>query len=215
MKPLYYFTLTIGLLIVSSYKFYDFSKRYYSDTDYLYEFHIDLSKKKIKLKEKVTYYWYKSKQIQSNTFGFDGKLLHGTYSKKTLKTKQLIENGLFKYGIKKGLWKKWHLNGKLATIENWKKGLKNGDFKKFNLEGKIVIQGKYKDDKKTGVWIDYQKKDTLFYKNGLLTNKNSFKKFVKSIFKKGKKSKRKDTSTKENKQSFWKKIFGEKTKKSK
>lgn len=217
MKLPFLITFCTLYFLLTSYVNLNPDKRYYSDTDFYYEFHINSSNKKIKFKKEATYYWYKAGKIHKNYNDFDGTVLHGFYQKKKLATKELVEKGFFKYGLKHGVWKNWFVNGNLKNLELWNKGLRNGNYSSFDNNGTLLIKGNYKKGKKDGVWIDYLKKDTVTYNNGslIIKKKKSQKSFFKSIFKKKDKNNiPKKQANKKKKKSFWKTIFKKKDKKS-
>ena len=89
------------------------------------ETHIEINKKKIKIDEHLTYFWYKARKINSTKGGYSGSLLDGGYDKFN-KDKKLIQQGNFKRGLKHGVWKSWHENGELKSSCNYRKGLKRG-----------------------------------------------------------------------------------------
>ncbi len=204
--------LIITAIVLSfSFKFNNLNKRSFSDENYTYEFYIDLSNKNIRVKSKRVYYWYKSDKIYKNTFGIGGKVLHGEYIKRNLTDKTLLEKGNFKYGLKNGVWKEWFQNGNLAKIVFWKKGVLNGIYKEFDTIGAISLKGHYKNGLKTGNWINYIKKDTIYYSHNIIKEKKTIRATLKSIFNKKNKSK-KVTKPKSKKHHFFKKLFQKKTK---
>jgi len=68
------------------------------------------------------YYWYSGNAIHSTQGGFSGRLLNGLYAEYYL-NKNLKEQGIFKKGLKDGVWKKWNENGTLSNTTTWKNGL--------------------------------------------------------------------------------------------
>ncbi len=146
-----------------------------------------------------TYYWYKSNEVHKSIGDYGGAVLHGQYIK-YFQTNEISEKGIFKYGLKDGVWKAWHKNGRLASIQEWLNGQLNGDFKKFSKDGNLIQKGKYKNDKKSGKWIDYIKQDTIVYKKDILVVKKVSdttpkRAKLKNIFKKAKAPKKaKDTT---------------------
>ncbi len=215
--------LFISLIFIfsSSFTLQDASIRTYSDSKYYYEFHINISNKDIKHKKQNTYFWYQLNKIHSNVGGSHGKVLHGSYLKKEIKSNQLIENGFFKNGLKDGMWKEWYLNGNLNTIENWDKGTLQGKFISFNKDGSPLWKGKYNNGKKTGSWINFQKGDTITYINGTekvkkVREKKRKKNFFSKLFHKkengNSKSKKRKPKKIKKKKSFWYRLFHKKEK---
>lgn len=165
-KVLLGFLLFFSLILVS---FSDpYAIKRISDANFRYEFYT--SDKKIKIKDHKTYYWFKGGAIHSAESGIAGALLTDKFVK-MYHSNQLAEQGEFKNGLKVGLWKTWHPNGKIESTLKWKKGFKSGLFVRYDENGFLAETGKYNNDLKTGKWIDYQKKDTLVYKKGIVIPK--------------------------------------------
>jgi len=83
------------------------------------------------------YYWYSANAIHATQGGFSGDLLNGLYNEYYL-NKNLKTQGVFKKGLKEGLWKAWNEDGTLNNITNWKDGLINNEkpvpfLKKLNI----------------------------------------------------------------------------------
>ena len=74
------------------------------------------------IKSDRLYYWYSSNGIHSSQGGYSGKLLNGWYNAYYL-NKNLKEQGIFKKGLKDGIWKNWKEDGTLSLVTRWKKGL--------------------------------------------------------------------------------------------
>ncbi len=111
------------------------------------------------------YYWFKAGEIHNSQSGVGGELLHDRYIK-YYRSKQLAEKGLFYYGLKDGVWKTWYENGQLKKMINWSKGKKKGVLVSYDSIGNELEKGKYKNDLKTGKWINNKKGDTIVYKKG-------------------------------------------------
>ncbi len=209
-----------------------------SDANFRYEFYT--TTKENNIKNNRIFYWFKGGLIHSTQGGFSGELLHGEF-KKHYHSNQLAESGKFKKGLKIKLWKTWHKNGNIETTQNWSDGLQAGTYTRYNENKVLVEKGSYNFGKKNGKWIDFIKKDTVFFKNGelyipkpKLTKEE--KKTLKEKEKKEKelnksnnhkkksnpdlnKNKEKTTKTKkaktekvEKKDNFCKRIFGKKSK---
>lgn len=67
------------------------------------------------------YFWYYAGGIHSTQGGYSGKLLDGTYTEYYL-SKGLMQQGLFKKGLKNGTWKSWNEDGSLKEAIKWKNG---------------------------------------------------------------------------------------------
>lgn len=154
------------ILIVGLVSFQDpYSIKRTSDKNFRYEFYT--SSKKISTDKDKTYFWFKGGVIHEAESGFAGEVLNGSF-KKFFHSNQLAEQGVYKNGLKIGLWKNWFENGKIETTQIWKSGQKNGTFIKHNNLGEIIEKGNFKKNLKHGLWIDLVKKDSTIYKNGLV-----------------------------------------------
>ena len=107
------------------------------------------SERKFKPKSGKYYFWYNANDIKRTRGGYDGKLLHGSYTE-FFPDKNLRQKGLFRYGLKKGVWKTWYHSGEIQSVVRWRKGRMQGWFKYYDETGKLVKQGKHKDDLEHG-----------------------------------------------------------------
>lgn len=101
-----------------------------------------------KVKESSYYTWYAKNMIITTQGGFSGHLLHKKYTA-MYENNQLQEQGQYNYGLKQGKWMKWQLDGKLISVESWKKGVKQGEFKSYR-NGIVSKVEKYKNNKIVG-----------------------------------------------------------------
>ncbi|WP_131474506.1 hypothetical protein [Flavobacterium sp. KMS] len=139
-----------------------------SNKDFRYEFYtVD---KKIKPKKNKTYYWFKGGQIHGAQGGIAGDMLNDRFIK-MFHNNQLAEQGKFKNGLRVGIWKTWYSNGVLATTQSWSNGLRSGKYFRYNETGNLVESGNYSSNLKSKKWIDFEKKDTLIYKKGIVVVK--------------------------------------------
>lgn len=145
-----------------------YSIRRISDMNFRYEFYT--TDKKINPKKNRMYYWFKGGLIHNSQSGIVGDLLDDTFIK-LYHSNQLAEQGQFRNGLKIGLWKTWHPNGKISTIQYWKNGFKTGNYYCYDENGVMTTKGFYRNDKMNRLWIDYAKKDTLEYKKGIVVLK--------------------------------------------
>lgn len=67
------------------------------------------------------YFWYNSGAIHETQGGYSGRLLNGQYTAFYL-NKNLKEQGIFKKGLKDGIWKSWREDGSLLATVTWKRG---------------------------------------------------------------------------------------------
>lgn len=116
-----------------------------------------------KLDAKRLYYWYRSQKIHQSLGQSGGNLLHDGYKKYT-RDNQLVEQGIFDYGIRVGIWREWYPSGVLKRISNYRHGYRHGQEIVFSIEGNKMMEGKYSKNRKVGRWINYASEDTLYYK---------------------------------------------------
>lgn len=155
-----------------------------------------IDKVELKLDLRTDYYWYQNEQIRKNRGGYSGDLLHGTY-KSFDSEKCLIEEGLFLYGRKEGIWKLWDKNGNLLRTNSWENGLKNG-LDQYYISNNQFVKENYKDNRLHGRRI-MQSKDSIhyeFYRNGELVKNKSIALNKDVVEKKKKKEKEKKTAKK-------------------
>ncbi|PTX64075.1 MORN repeat protein [Kordia periserrulae] len=167
-------------------------KRIINASDFDYEFYISSEKLK-KPKNDKTYFWFKSGKIHQSKADVGGFVLVDEFTK-YYKSKQLAEKGTFSDGLKDGVWRSWHENGTVATVETWKNGYRHGDFVQFAKNGNTIEEGRYRNHQKHGTWIQHISQDTLRYKKGVVIpkkEKDTVQKvpFLKRIFKRKKKKK--------------------------
>lgn len=105
-------------------------------------------------KDSLFYYWYGSNEIHITQSGFSGKLLNGGYTE-YYPNKNLKEQGMFKKGLKNGVWKSWNRDGQLLTSSNWKNGVQLSNerrsvWRKLNIFKKRKKQAQADTLKKSG-----------------------------------------------------------------
>ena len=129
--------------------------------------------KQLQLDLKTEYYWCQNQQIRKNRGGYSGDLLHGVCKSFDSK-KRLIEEGLYVYGRKEGIWKLWDKDGELIRTTSWKNGLRNGLNYRYFYDGQFVREN-YKDNSLHGRRTE-QTRDSVhyeFYRNGKLIKHKS------------------------------------------
>lgn len=97
-----------------------------------------------------TYYWYDHSLIMSTKGGFTGELLHGNFLVQ-YRNYQIKEQGLFKYGLKQGIWKNWTEGGIIKSFTTYKKGVLHGAYLYYDAAGTWTERGTYKNGNKQGV----------------------------------------------------------------
>ena len=146
-----------------------YSVKRISDENYRYEFY--KTSKTITPKLSKTYFWFKGGLIHNAQSGIGGELLNAKFVK-MYHSNQLAEQGMFRKGLKKGLWKTWYSSGVLESIQVWSNGVRAGMFFKFNENGELVEKGRFTNNMKFGKWIDFIKKDTIVYFRDIPKNKS-------------------------------------------
>lgn len=150
------------------------------------------------INKSLTYSWYASNKIIETQGGFEGKLLDGLFTSFYL-SNNLKEKGMYRKGLKDGEWMTWYEDGKIKAIKSWKQGLKSGSWKEFNSKGELLTEATYKKDLLNGSVKLFENEKLVSlknYKNGQeipppvkqetnsSSEKKSFKKKWKSIFRK-------------------------------
>ena len=149
-------------------------KKYQQPDPYIKDIYVwDITKRKVIEIDEIT-------PAEQNKF----KILHGPY-KKTI-GKNIIEQGIYYVGTKHARWEKygklgkeyvltdktkydkgWQRDAEITYFDNDRKQVKevrpfkhgelNGTYYLFNEKGQVLIHGKYKDNVKTGLWVEYYK----------------------------------------------------------
>jgi antitoxin component YwqK of YwqJK toxin-antitoxin module len=88
-------------------------------------------------KSNLFYFWYSASRVHSTQGGYSGQLLNGSYAEYYL-NRNLREQGVFKKGLKDGIWKSWNPDGTLKQVINWNNGIEiNGEtipiWKRLNI----------------------------------------------------------------------------------
>ncbi|QEM09156.1 toxin-antitoxin system YwqK family antitoxin [Mucilaginibacter rubeus] len=135
----------------------------------------------------LLYYWFGNNAIHEQQGGFSGKLLNGIYEESD-GNHHLIQQGIFRNGLRDGTWKTWTETGRLSSIITWQEGLKTGKFAYYDSKGTETQSGRYERDQLDGKIIFHAGSDsvrTVIYKKGkIVPSKNgSFLKRI-NIFKK-------------------------------
>jgi hypothetical protein len=183
-----------------------------SDANFRYEFYT--THKIVKPKKDKTYYWFKGGIIHNAEYGMAGELLHDKFVK-MYHSNQLAEEGIFRKGLKKGLWKTWYPDGVLETTQYWRSGQKYGAYLHYDQKGNLLEKGRFVSDKKQGKWIHFINKDTIVYNHGVVrlkkvkSSNNSQSEAVKDA-----KKLKAETETQNNnspvKEGFFKRLFKKK-----
>lgn len=64
-------------------------------------------------------------------------------------------SGLYKQGLRNGIWISTYANGKLKDSISYWNGQKNGKFQRYHLNGSLYISGIYVEDNMHGTWFEY------------------------------------------------------------
>lgn len=100
--------------------------------------------KKKKLESDKTYYWLNRNMINENQGTYLKNPLHGRYCVLDRNNK-LIEQGLFKFGLKNGLWRRWYSNGNLKESFLYRDGVLHGESKVYLIDGTLDKSLMYKN----------------------------------------------------------------------
>lgn len=104
--------------------------------------------KRLSLKNDRLYYGIYLNEIFCKQGILQGKPLHGKFNRYDVRN-NIVESGLFRYGLKEGLWKHLSENGYLTEITQYRKGVQCGK-RTILLNGVPVIREKYRNGKLTG-----------------------------------------------------------------
>ncbi|WP_184550897.1 toxin-antitoxin system YwqK family antitoxin [Mucilaginibacter sp. FT3.2] len=118
----------------------------------------------------LTYYWYAANKIHALQGGYSGQLLNGSYTEFFL-NKNLEAQGIFRKGLKDGIWKAWNEQGALLSEVNWDNGIRSGRFSFYNADGSLKQTGNYRQNEFNGAVIIHEGRDSVrteYYKNGQL-----------------------------------------------
>lgn len=164
------------------------------------------------------YYSFKNFKIHKKQGFVYKNILNGIYEC-SISSFGIVEKGSFTYGLKNGVWKRWHNNGKLSSIEQWEDGLLNGAFSEFDQNSIHVKSGEYLDGNLHGKVLRGKNKDIIrFYFEGKEVNEENFnslnqnnlvrllsknpdKEKKEKTIKKGKQDKERETKQKKKKES--------------
>ncbi len=83
------------------------------------------------------------------------KIQEGSCTAKMIKYEPEKDEIKITQGMKQGLWKGYHSNGKLAWEGELLMGKKNSHWKEYDETGKLIAEGDYNMDKKTGFWKEW------------------------------------------------------------
>jgi len=118
------------------------------------------------------YYWFKSGRIHKTQGSYYGKLLHGNYKVVDV-DRHLLEEGCFRKGLKRGLWRTWHENGALKS--SWRRRFRLvGNYyniREYASDGQITKRGYENNKGFTGYQVEWEDKRPIVvrYKKGKST----------------------------------------------
>jgi len=145
----------------------------FSRNDTVYQFYASKPTRKFNINDKKIYYWYSGDTIVMTQSGYNGKLLNGIYSV-TYPNKNLKEQGMFKYGLRNGVWKSWTPDGQLQSVITYDNGVMKGRNEEYE-NGKIKKSGSYRNSLFTGYSIERDntgKEHKMLYRHGELLLKS-------------------------------------------
>jgi len=145
--------------------------------DHKVVFHLGVAAdKNAKAEPDKTYTWHSANQLHNTQGGYAGKLLQGQY-KDFYPNGELKESGLYRDGLKIGLWKFWREGGQLESDYSFSSGTLNGPFHKFDSDGKLLVEGRFDGGLVSGKQISYFSKDSTtveYYKKGIAYQRKPF-----------------------------------------
>jgi antitoxin component YwqK of YwqJK toxin-antitoxin module len=121
----------------------------------------------------LVYFSYFKNKIGSSQGHYNGRLLNGNYQLMN-RNHKVVAKGEFVDGLMHNEWIKWHGNGLIASVENWRYGRLNGRFQKYDEAGRLLLEGRYKNNLYDGKWVYYQDDNSTHveeYKKGELFEK--------------------------------------------
>jgi antitoxin component YwqK of YwqJK toxin-antitoxin module len=117
------------------------------------------------------YYTFKSGYIHKTQGSYYGKLLHGDF--KVVDTRRnLLEEGKFRKGIKKGLWRTWYEDGTLKST--WRRRywfIGNAyNVSEYDAQGNVTKTGYVRKGAFTGSQVEWKGDNAVMvrYKNGTM-----------------------------------------------
>ena len=69
----------------------------------------------------------------------------------------LIEKGVYKKGLKEGLWENFRSDGKLRQRQCYKRGLLEGSHEWFHTNGNIRETDQYQNGERIGIWLSFDR----------------------------------------------------------
>ncbi len=105
------------------------------------------TKKKIKVKISKTYSWYDNISVHETVGGYSGYLLDGTYTEFYFPSNNLCISGVFKNGLKKGMWLFWSEKGLIKERATWSNGEMHGKRYIYADDGTLMSVEIYKHGK--------------------------------------------------------------------
>jgi len=111
-----------GAAIAQDYPDYGLTKLRLTDSGRTIEVEVNPVKRAPTVKTDLFYYWYSANQVHVTQGGYSGQLLNGHYLA-YYSDKNLKQEGMFKKGLKDGVWKAWDRKGKLTETLKWKDGV--------------------------------------------------------------------------------------------
>jgi antitoxin component YwqK of YwqJK toxin-antitoxin module len=102
-----------------------------------------------KVRPDIYYTWYLRNNFTSTQGGYEGTLLHGSYTK-ILRDNTLLEKGQFREGLKDGEWITWHDRGATEGISQWDQGKQQGDQSSYDAAGMLQQSQTFRNGKQHG-----------------------------------------------------------------
>lgn len=119
--------------------------------------------KATKTDDQLAYHWFANGSIQRTIGDYSGKLLHGPFEVKNMKSNLLIK-GEYTMGLKDGVWKAWYVNGNLKSVYHYNEGLLDGEYALYTEDGHLLKKGNYNDDRLHGKISSYAMGEEVVHK---------------------------------------------------
>ncbi|MBT1705380.1 toxin-antitoxin system YwqK family antitoxin [Chryseosolibacter indicus] len=134
-------------------------------------FQVEAASRGVETEFNKRYFWFNHGEVKHTQGAFTGKLLHGPYEMLN-REGVLLKKGVYKHGLKNGMWLSWHKNGSVASRYSWAEGAPIGQFEEYFESGQKSKNGTFKRGKLNGKVYHYGRDGSLInevkYRNGII-----------------------------------------------
>jgi len=169
-------------------------------TDTLIKFGVCRPDIKFRCKDDFKYYWYEKNNIHCNRGTYEGCIIHGNVSTYDLNG-NLMEKGKMTYGLKSGIWIKWHKNGEWAEVSKYVNSEKHGIETIYDRNGNTVSKHRYRHGTPSKKIIKYEQGKKIKEKK-VKSKRGKEQKKLKYDILDGKGNKKKKNTDKEKKEFY-------------